>query len=101
MFRKKVQKVRQKNTLPAKKSSTAGKKGKKKLCDNLAKPCFHYGGDEGNRTLDLLNAIQALSQLSYVPNSTSEQSLLYYCQDNLSTIFENKNYFWPFSPLKG
>ena len=25
------------------------------------------GGDEGNRTLDLLNAIQALSQLSYTP----------------------------------
>jgi hypothetical protein len=27
-----------------------------------------YGGDEGNRTPDLLNAIQALSQLSYIPN---------------------------------
>ncbi len=26
------------------------------------------GGDEGNRTLDLLNAIQALSQLSYTPD---------------------------------
>ena len=24
-------------------------------------------GDEGNRTPDLLNAIQALSQLSYIP----------------------------------
>ncbi len=27
------------------------------------------GGAEGNRTPDLLNAIQALSQLSYGPNS--------------------------------
>ena|GEM_PF-4959434 len=28
---------------------------------------FKGGGDEGNRTPDLLNAIQALSQLSYIP----------------------------------
>ena len=28
------------------------------------------GGAEGNRTLDLLNAIQALSQLSYGPTRT-------------------------------
>ena len=27
----------------------------------------HNGGDEGDRTPDLLNAIQALSQLSYAP----------------------------------
>jgi hypothetical protein len=27
-----------------------------------------FGGPEGNRTLDLLNAIQALSQLSYKPD---------------------------------
>ena len=27
------------------------------------------GGDEGDRTPDLLNAIQALSQLSYAPKS--------------------------------
>ena len=26
-----------------------------------------FGGDEGDRTPDLLNAIQALSQLSYAP----------------------------------
>jgi hypothetical protein len=29
-------------------------------------PTFSHGG-EGNRTPDLLNAIQALSQLSYTP----------------------------------
>ena len=28
-----------------------------------------YGGDEGDRTPDLCNAIAALSQLSYVPKS--------------------------------
>ncbi len=28
-----------------------------------------FGGDEGSRTPDLLNAIQALSQLSYIPVS--------------------------------
>ena len=28
---------------------------------------FHIGGDSGNRTHDLLNAIQALYQLSYIP----------------------------------
>ena len=28
---------------------------------------FLYGGDKGSRTPDLLNAIQALSQLSYTP----------------------------------
>ena len=30
---------------------------------------FLFGGDEGDRTPDLLNAIQALSQLSYAPKS--------------------------------
>ncbi len=28
---------------------------------------FTFGGDKGSRTPDLLNAIQALSQLSYTP----------------------------------
>ena len=30
-------------------------------------PFVQTGGAEGNRTLDLLNAIEALSQLSYSP----------------------------------
>ena len=30
-------------------------------------PCIHDGGDEGDRTPDLLTASQALSQLSYAP----------------------------------
>ncbi len=28
-----------------------------------------FGGDEGDRTPDLMNAIHALSQLSYVPKA--------------------------------
>ena len=38
-----------------------------------------FGGDKRDRTADLLNAIQALSQLSYTPifNAVSRQ-LLYY-----------------------
>ena len=31
-------------------------------------PSFFFGGDKGSRTPDLLNAIQALSQLSYTPD---------------------------------
>src|SRR5689334_5710561 len=36
-----------------------------------ARPICHVSGGEGNRTPDLLNAIQALSQLSYAPSSHS------------------------------
>ena len=32
--------------------------------------CVPFGGDKRDRTADLLNAIQALSQLSYTPIST-------------------------------
>ena len=34
-----------------------------------------FGGDKRDRTADLLNAIQALSQLSYTPICCSEQAL--------------------------
>jgi hypothetical protein len=34
-------------------------------------PFLIFGGDEQDRTAGLLNAIQALSQLSYTPNKTS------------------------------
>jgi hypothetical protein len=40
------------------------KKGFPKISETLG---ISIGGPEGNRTLDLLNAIQALSQLSYKP----------------------------------
>jgi hypothetical protein len=35
----------------------------------MSVPWEDFGGAEGNRTLDLLNAIQALSQLSYGPTA--------------------------------
>ena len=37
---------------------------------------FATGGDEGNRTLYLLNAIQALSQVSYAPIRVFFQRLI-------------------------
>ena len=44
----------------------------KKAADNLVRrsllPNALSGGDEGNRTPDLLSARQALSQLSYIPD---------------------------------
>ena len=48
--------------------------GIEKLCFGV---CFQVlininGGAEGNRTPDLLNAIQALSRLSYGPNVPAE-----------------------------
>ena len=36
---------------------------------------FDIGGDEGDRTPDLMNAIHALSQLSYVPELENGISL--------------------------
>ena len=45
------------------------------------------GGDEGNRTPDLLNAIQALSQLSYAPGCMDDNSLGY----NGCQVFSKKN----------
>ena len=42
--------------------SHANKKG-----HSIEWPCIHDGGDEGDRTPDLLTASQALSQLSYAP----------------------------------
>ena len=41
--------------------------GMKKGLRNSEGLCVHDGGDEGDRTPDLLTASQALSQLSYAP----------------------------------
>ena len=51
------------------------------------------GGDEGDRTPDLLTASQALSQLSYAPNRcgnnyTRTETMM---QEKLLTIFELSN----------
>ena len=52
-----------------------------------------FGGDKRDRTADLLNAIQALSQLSYTPKfNCADIQLLYY-----STMLEIvKGYLWFF-----
>ena len=41
----------------------------------MANPLIFFGGAEGDRTPDLMNAIHALSQLSYSPNE--QQELIY------------------------
>lgn len=41
--------------------------GMKKGLRDSESLCIHDGGDEGDRTPDLLTASQALSQLSYAP----------------------------------
>ena len=58
--------------------------------ENLISEEIRFGGDKRDRTADLLNAIQALSQLSYTPIFGSLfKQLLYY-----STPGENvKHYF--------
>ena len=64
--------------------------GMKKGLRNSEGLCIHDGGDEGNRTPDLLTASQALSQLSYAPNRcennyTRTETMM---QEKLLTIFE-------------
>ena len=39
-----------------------------------------FGGDGGDRTHDLLNAIQALSQLSYAPECIHTTTFIYVLQ---------------------
>ena len=48
---------------------------KKRGASQLANPLIFFGGAEGDRTPDLMNAIHALSQLSYSPNE--QQELIY------------------------
>ena len=57
------------NSVVAKFATTAadGKILQNKKGHSIEWPCIHDGGDEGNRTPDLLTASQALSQLSYAP----------------------------------
>ncbi len=45
-----------------------------------------FGGDSGDRTRDLLNAIQALSQLSYTPKPTTCDIITPY-KKNVNTYF--------------
>ena len=57
--------------------------GMKKGLRNSEGLCIHDGGDEGDRTPDLLTASQALSQLSYAPVRRSTiRELPRRCKDN-------------------
>ena len=51
--------------------ATTGAESKKK--DMTYGHVFLFGGDKRDRTADLLNAIQALSQLSYTPRCGKER----------------------------
>ena len=56
-----------------------------------------FGGDKRDRTADLLNAIQALSQLSYTPIFGSLfRQLLYYSMSD-----ENVKHFFAFFTRSG
>ena len=46
-----------------------------------------FGGDNRDRTGDLLNAIQALSQLSYTPTGLDYNSRLTVCCQQLNYIY--------------
>jgi hypothetical protein len=63
-------------------------------------PAFCFGGDEGDRTPYLLNAIQALSQVSYTPEILTQllPLQLMYCSRNkmknqykIATFLKNAN----------
>ena len=57
--------------------------GMKKGLRNSEGLCIHDGGDEGDRTPDLLTASQALSQLSYAPvRKSTIRELGPRCKDN-------------------
>ena len=51
-------------------------KGKGLLSHENKPFCVPFGGDKRDRTADLLNAIQALSQLSYTPTSLIQLSVV-------------------------
>ena len=62
--------------------------GMKKGLRNSEGLCIHDGGDEGDRTPDLLTASQALSQLSYAPVRRSTiRELGPRCKDNFGKTF--------------
>ena len=63
----------------------------KKGLRNFEGLCIHDGGDEGNRTPDLLTASQALSQLSYAPVRRSTiRELGRRCKDIFGKTFRGR-----------
>ena len=62
--------------------------GMKKGLRNSEGLCTHDGGDEGDRTPDLLTASQALSQLSYAPvRKSTIREPPRRCKDNFGKTF--------------
>ena len=68
------------NAAPARRGSRRRRHGiavqsprKEKEPDKIGFVLFAYGGDEGGRTPYLLNAIQALYQLSYTPKADNKR----------------------------
>ena len=58
-----------------------------------------FGGDKRDRTADLLNAIQALSQLSYTPmflRALSSAQIFYQIWMRIATLFLQKKNFFSF-----
>ena len=49
---------------------------------------FHFGGDKRDRTADLLNAIQALSQLSYTPVRFATDRIISHFGAVVNTFFQ-------------
>ena len=65
--------------------------GMKKGLRNSEGLCIHDGGDEGDRTPDLLTASQALSQLSYAPvRKSTIRELGRRCKDNFGKTFRGR-----------
>ena len=65
--------------------------GMKKGLRNSEGLYIHDGGDEGDRTPDLLTASQALSQLSYAPVRRSTiRELGRRCKDNFGKTFRGR-----------
>ena len=58
-------------------------------------PCVPSGGDKRDRTADLLNAIQALSQLSYTPTycaaALATSIIIPSPPENVNTQFAKQN----------
>ena len=74
-----VRRTPERGEIPARLHRTKNKKGTKKVPF-----LFLIGGAEGNRTPDLLNAIQALSQLSYNPKSNQTRVFIAHKNINAS-----------------
>ena len=80
-----VRRTPERGEIPARLQRAKNKKGTKKVPF-----LFLIGGAEGTRTPDLLNAIQALSQLSYNPKSN--QTRVFIAHKNINASKKNQSF---------